>query len=942
MSAAGVQSESKEERRSDTGKNEVSHDVTSLLPPNNLEDQNQSATMPHSMPTKQNNESSELPPKADHAEHTERYSPKDGEFAAEIQGWKKVAQTRLERSEGSWEDITSDEESDLNRTQNTKSLSPMSEVVDGFKKSSITTDDQWEDEDSSDSDVGSTDSSATEGPSTEYERRSDQQTIRSTSNGNSTGKKLSRMSSSQRAMHDYKKSKLALMSTQNDNVSRYKQLMGIGGDPTAISIPGGREMKRTDTADRLENIEPFTAAHTTEAVDDAEGANRAQEISFSGGQPWASPSIATESTVPKDITMLSPGFASDRQASSPAHSPALLASARLYQHKPDTAESVVERFASEQSTPTVENPPNQSWRMVQPDATENSQISGHLQSNISPPNCTNNQGLGLDTGVAKAPSKEEEKLNMSRKPSHVEHSSISRARPETIMTHLDQLSDAAPPFSLWDYLKEEILATDFDSTQEMKWERVTNFIAIPFHMEKTMLFGFFVCLDSFLYTFTILPLRFGVALYLWIRNSLVWLAGGQKRYLHSSHKCDLLKGCLIVSSCYVLSRVTDASKMYHSVRGQDVIKLYVIFNVLEIADRLCCSFGQDLLDSLFSRNTLARRKDGRQPYLRPIGFFSLSLLYVFAHTLVLLYQLVTLNVAINSYDNALLTLLISNQFVEIKGSVFKKFEKENLFQLTCADIVERFQLTLMLFAIGMRNLVEMSGAAGNSVAAASSSTLPEQHGISSSNQSGNTNSIASSSLSALALLGPLPTSFTVFPSFTLLETILTPVCIVMASECLVDWLKHAFITKFNHIRPSVYDRFMDVLCRDLIIAGPSMRSASSNRRHSFVDQSPIVSRRLGFAAVPLVCLLVRMTSQIMGMLEDDSHFDECASPSFSSSHSPVEDNSTIITVWHILRRPLIAIAQPMIPNAAAQLDVILMYVWSIAAWILTVTIAWVS
>ena len=37
----------------------------------------------------------------------------------------------------------------------------------------------------------------------------------------------------------------------------------------------------------------------------------------------------------------------------------------------------------------------------------------------------------------------------------------------------------------------------------------------------------------------------------------------------------------------------------------------------------------------------------------------------------------------------------------------------------------------------------------------------------------------------------------------------------MASEMLVDWLKHAFITKFNHIRPSVYQRYIDVLCRDL-------------------------------------------------------------------------------------------------------------------------------
>lgn len=54
------------------------------------------------------------------------------------------------------------------------------------------------------------------------------------------------------------------------------------------------------------------------------------------------------------------------------------------------------------------------------------------------------------------------------------------------------------------------------------------------------------------------------------------------------------------------------------------------------------------------------------------------------HTLILFFQMITLNVAINFYSNALLSLLISNQFVEIKQSVFKRFEKENLFQLTCS------------------------------------------------------------------------------------------------------------------------------------------------------------------------------------------------------------------------------------------------------------------
>lgn len=46
------------------------------------------------------------------------------------------------------------------------------------------------------------------------------------------------------------------------------------------------------------------------------------------------------------------------------------------------------------------------------------------------------------------------------------------------------LTSSEPPFSLWDYLREELLATDFDSHQEMKWERVSNFLNIPVAIEK--------------------------------------------------------------------------------------------------------------------------------------------------------------------------------------------------------------------------------------------------------------------------------------------------------------------------------------------------------------------------------------------------------------------------------------------------------------------------
>lgn len=61
---------------------------------------------------------------------------------------------------------------------------------------------------------------------------------------------------------------------------------------------------------------------------------------------------------------------------------------------------------------------------------------------------------------------------------------------------------------------------------------------------------------------------------------------------------------------------------------------------------------------------------------------------------------------------------------------------------------------------------------------------------------------------------------TTFP----LKCTIQPIASVLLSEVFVDWLKHAFITKFNHIRPSVYERYTDILCRDLAVGSVWSRS----------------------------------------------------------------------------------------------------------------------
>jgi hypothetical protein len=341
--------------------------------------------------------------------------------------------------------------------------------------------------------------------------------------------------------------------------------------------------------------------------------------------------------------------------------------------------------------------------------------------------------------------------------------------------------------------------------------------------------------------------------------------------LEPDDKADILKGLLMICTCVVLSYF-DASRMYHWIRGQNAIKLYVIYNVLEVGDRLLSAIGQDVLECLFSREALERKPDGRSKVVRPFWLFMLALAYTTLHSTALFYQVITLNVAVNSYSNALITLLLSNQFVEIKSTVFKKFEKENLFQLTCADVVERFQLWLMLTIIAFRNIVE-TGAFTSWFTVGSG--FPNQAA-----------SFTNSKTTVRSSTSILPQSFTFLPStvftsltgganslLTHLAQVLGPFLIVLGSEMMVDWLKHAYINKFNNTRPAIYGRFLDVLAKDYYT-------------NAFADQN--LTKRLGLAVIPMACLFFRVSVQTYQM------FLQALLPSPASSTA----NSASLTAIH--------------------------------------------
>lgn len=350
---------------------------------------------------------------------------------------------------------------------------------------------------------------------------------------------------------------------------------------------------------------------------------------------------------------------------------------------------------------------------------------------------------------------------------------------------------------LSDSKKKEDKTVHDSSTQNISTENtqiLLNYIQLPIKLEKFMVFGILYSIIVFLKSLTIIPLRF-----------LTYLL---KRKYNQTFKDDLISVSATVITLFLLKNL-DTSRIYHNIRAGTAIKLYFMMQVLEIGDRLLSASGQDIFKVLFSIKP-------SQKY-QFIGFYIISILFLWFHSYVLVYQVMAMNVAINSYSNALLTLILSNQFSELKGAVFKKTEREGLFQITCADLNERFLLFIILVIISARNFLQII-----------------------------INTLSINDFFNNFKPHSWTTQLTPWKSFdNWIGLIIGPSIYVIGSEILVDWVKHSYIIRFNRIKPIVYDKYLTVLANDYINGFKSNQSIKRN--------PDILTERTGF---PILCVAI--------------------------------------------------------------------------------------
>ena len=136
----------------------------------------------------------------------------------------------------------------------------------------------------------------------------------------------------------------------------------------------------------------------------------------------------------------------------------------------------------------------------------------------------------------------------------------------------------------------------------------TDFVFAPLTLERLIITGFLLCLDSLLFMCTILPIRFMLALFTSLRNIVVCGLRllPNRRYrclettkLHAIQKIDLFRILVLISAAFLVQKVQVSFFIAFIKKGLSKMRMMVMF--VEVIERVLINFGSTILGSAFWR-----------------------------------------------------------------------------------------------------------------------------------------------------------------------------------------------------------------------------------------------------------------------------------------------------------------------------------------------------
>ena len=207
---------------------------------------------------------------------------------------------------------------------------------------------------------------------------------------------------------------------------------------------------------------------------------------------------------------------------------------------------------------------------------------------------------------------------------------------------------------------------------------VRSLLAVPLRLHSFLRLGLTVCLDAYLHALVLIPFRAVLAIIRLVAgiininftivftanmiitiDTIIFIATlGRERTIKvkgnnmkirglnsfcRTHFHDLLLFIVVILGTSAL-KLLNMGRVYHYIRGQTMIKLYVLTAMMEIFDKLLCSFGQDAFGFLFWQTH-------SDPYAIGTLFFALviTLIYVVMHSGIYHHNTITITINVNYY-----------------------------------------------------------------------------------------------------------------------------------------------------------------------------------------------------------------------------------------------------------------------------------------------------
>ena len=239
-------------------------------------------------------------------------------------------------------------------------------------------------------------------------------------------------------------------------------------------------------------------------------------------------------------------------------------------------------------------------------------------------------------------------------------------------------SDAFVEASAGDEKLDDRASPELQKLNQLPPSHLCDYARLPLVVEFVLGHGILVCVSGLLYELTFMPLN-------GLRGAYRWVFGGKQMSL--TEKSDWLRTLILFVAVWIFNASIDFSAVYHYIRAQSLLKLYFIFNMMEIIERLVRSWGNDLVDGL------VRAAADDSGSIFSVGMhWAIVLVYTLLHAYIHFWRVMIIAVAMLAND--LLIVLVTNNFNELKGTVFKKSEPRSLYPIVASDIVERTYLFL--------------------------------------------------------------------------------------------------------------------------------------------------------------------------------------------------------------------------------------------------------